>query len=66
MGSFIDSFDVVSDCELGISKDYFIDYGSRTNVAFLSLSEQSLRVYKKMLSLYKWIKNYCTSKMNTI
>ena len=51
MGSFIDSFDVVVRInELGISKDYFIDYGSRTDVAFLSLSEQSLRVYKKMLS----------------
>jgi hypothetical protein len=50
MGNFIDSFDlVVRINELGISKEYFADYGSRTDVAFLTLSEQSLKVYKKML-----------------
>jgi hypothetical protein len=50
MGNFIDSFDlVVRINELGIRKEYFADYGSRTDVAFLTLSEQSLKVYKKML-----------------
>ncbi len=50
MGNFIDSFDlVVRINELGIRKEYFTDYGSRTDVAFLSLTEESLRVYKKML-----------------
>ena len=50
MGNFIDSFDlVVRINELGISKEYYADYGSRTDIAFLTLSEQSLKVYKNML-----------------
>ena len=60
MGNFIDSFDlVVRINELGIRKEYFTDYGSRTDVAFLSLTEESLRVYKKMLEKVKYLKYLC-------
>lgn len=49
-GDFIDSFDtVIRINELGISKSLFGDYGSKTNVAFLTLTEQSVPVYKKMI-----------------
>ena len=37
MGSFIDSFDVVVELMNWNYKDYFIDYGSRTNVAFITI-----------------------------
>lgn len=50
MGKFIDSFDtVVRVNELGVSQKYFNDYGSRTDISFLSISEQSISFYKEML-----------------
>ena len=50
MGKFIDSFDtVVRVNELGVSQKYFCDYGSRTDISFLSISEQSISFYREML-----------------
>ena len=50
LGKFIDSFDtVVRVNELGVSKNYYSDYGSRTDVAFLSISEESIDIYREML-----------------
>ena len=49
-GSFIDSFDtVIRINELGVSDSLIDDYGSKTNVAFLTLTEQSVPVYKEMI-----------------
>lgn len=49
-GDFIDSFDtVIRINELGVSKSLYSDYGAKTNVAFLTLTEQSVPVYKKMI-----------------
>ncbi len=49
-GSFIDSFDtVIRINELGVSESLIDDYGSKTNVAFLTLTEQSVPVYKEMI-----------------
>ena len=50
MGKFIDSFDtVVRVNELGVSSKYFCDYGSRTDISFLSISDQSISFYMEML-----------------
>ena len=49
MGNFIDSFDcIIRINEIGISNNLFDDYGSRTNISFLTLTEESLKIYKKM------------------
>tara|TARA_B100000161_G_C33537187_1_gene408942 strand:- start:647 stop:1438 length:792 start_codon:yes stop_codon:yes gene_type:complete len=49
MGNFIDSFDcIIRINEIGISNNLFDDYGSKTNISFLTLTEESLKIYKKM------------------
>ena len=48
MGNFIDSFDcIIRINEIGISNNLFDDYGSRTNISFLTLTEESLKIYKQ-------------------
>jgi len=48
-GSFIDSFDcVIRINEIGINHNLYEDYGSRTDVSFLALFEDSLKIYKQM------------------
>tara|TARA_B100001057_G_C22561448_1_gene837480 strand:- start:32 stop:820 length:789 start_codon:yes stop_codon:yes gene_type:complete len=49
LGKFIDSFDtVVRVNELGVISEMEEDYGSRTDVAFLTLTNESLERYIKM------------------
>lgn len=49
MGQFIDSFDtVVRINELGVVSEMAKDYGSRTDIAFLTLTNESLPRYMKM------------------
>jgi hypothetical protein len=49
LGNFIDSFDVVIRVnELGVIEEMTQDYGSRTDVAFLTLTDNSLPIYMKM------------------
>jgi hypothetical protein len=48
-GSFIDSFDcVIRINEIGINQNLHEDYGSKTDVSFLALFEDSLKIYQKM------------------
>tara|TARA_B100001996_G_C18563491_1_gene555533 strand:- start:38 stop:826 length:789 start_codon:yes stop_codon:yes gene_type:complete len=59
-GSFIDSFDcVIRINEIGINENLHEDYGSKTDVSFLTLSEDSLIVYQQM----KKSLNYSSLKM---
>jgi hypothetical protein len=54
LGKFIDSFDtVVRVNEIGVINNLYKDYGSRTDVAFLSLSEQAVPFYKEMIKNVK-------------
>tara|TARA_X000000368_G_C22988960_1_gene693435 strand:+ start:367 stop:1170 length:804 start_codon:yes stop_codon:yes gene_type:complete len=49
MGTFIDSFDcIIRINEIGVSDELYSDYGSRTEISFLTLTEDSLKIYKKM------------------
>ena len=48
-GSFIDSFDtVIRVNEFGITPDLEKDYGSRTDISFLTLSEEAIQIYLQM------------------
>jgi len=50
LGKFIDSFDVVVRVnEIGVTSDLYDDYGSRTNVAFLSLYSEVIPYYREMI-----------------
>ncbi len=50
IGSFLDSFDlIVRVNEVGINSNLYKDYGSRTDIAFLTLTDQSKEVYKTMI-----------------
>ena len=49
LGKFIDSFDVVVRVnELGVVGEMSKDYGSRTDISFLTLTDESLPIYMKM------------------
>lgn len=49
LGKFIDSFDVVIRVnELGVIEEMSEDYGSRTDIAFLTLTDEALQIYIKM------------------
>jgi len=51
LGKFIDSFDIVVRVnEIGVTPDLYKDYGSRTDVAFLTLSEEAVPIYKEMIN----------------
>tara|TARA_B100000900_G_scaffold415505_2_gene445650 strand:+ start:1613 stop:2407 length:795 start_codon:yes stop_codon:yes gene_type:complete len=48
--SYIDSFDIVIRInELGISEHLFEDYGSKTDIVFLTLHKEALNIYKEMI-----------------
>ena len=48
--SYIDSFDIVIRInELGISEDLFEDYGSKTDIVFLTLNTGAVDIYKEMM-----------------
>ena len=50
MGNFLDSFDLIVIVNvIGINSNLYKDYGSRTDIAFLTLTEQSKEVYKAMI-----------------
>ncbi len=49
LGKFIDNFDLVIRInELGVVKEMESDYGSRTDIAFLTLSEEAVEIYLHM------------------
>ncbi len=48
-GELIDSFDIVVRInELGVVTEMSKDYGSRTDISFLSLSEEAIEIYSQM------------------
>lgn len=50
LGKYIDSFDIVVRInELGVANDCYEDYGSKTDIAFLTLTKEAIPVYKKMI-----------------
>jgi hypothetical protein len=53
LGSHIDSFDIVIRInEFGLSSQLYEDYGSKTDIIFLALHENSSNIYKEMIRKY--------------
>ena len=68
-GSFIDSFDIVIRVnEFGIPSSLYEDYGSKTNIIFVALHENSNSIFKEMIKkmIYQHLNLFCVFPMNII